>query len=232
MDDVEFRDRLLRFADAASDGGAGRLPSERSLSARMGVGRSALRRALAALEAEGKLMRHVGRGTFLVPPPEETVTLRLSPPPGPLDVVELRTMIEPQIAAAAALRASGPAIADLRALVRDGAAAADWQAWERADSRFHTALARASRNPLLAGVLETVTLIRGQSAWGRLRRSSLTHANQAAYSAQHATLVDAVADRDPTCAAQAMRDHLAAVHRHMVGDAPALAPLYPFGDIA
>ncbi len=210
-----------------------RLPPERSLAAEFGIGRSAVRRALAALETEGRIRRHVGQGTFVRSPPEDevTATLRLSPPPGPADVLELRLMIEPPIAAAAALRASDPAISRLREIAAKGAATTDWQTWEATDSRFHTALADATRNPLLTGVLETLTVIRRQPEWERLRSQTLTRHEQAAYSDQHVALVDAIARRDPAGAADAMRIHLSAVRRTMFRGEPSLDALVPLGDI-
>jgi DNA-binding GntR family transcriptional regulator len=51
----------------------GRLPPERSLCRELGVNRGALRKALAVLEAEGQIWRHVGRGTFVGTRPAETV---------------------------------------------------------------------------------------------------------------------------------------------------------------
>lgn len=211
-----------------------RLPAERALAGEFGIGRGTVRRALATLEREGRIRRHVGQGTFVTVPPEEevTATLRLSPPPGPADILELRLMIEPQIAAAAALRASDPAIARLRQMAAEGAEAADWQAWEAIDSRFHTALAEAARNPLLAGVLETLNVIRRRPEWERIRSSTLTRRTQAAYTDQHMALVDAIARRDPSGAAGAMRTHLAAVQRTMFGGDPTLAALAPLGERA
>jgi GntR family uxuAB operon transcriptional repressor len=49
-------------------GGAGhgaRLPTERQLATELGVSRSAIRHAMAVLQAEGHVSREVGRGTFL-----------------------------------------------------------------------------------------------------------------------------------------------------------------------
>jgi len=49
-------------------GGAGhgaRLPTERQLATDLGVSRSAIRHAMAMLQAEGHVSREVGRGTFL-----------------------------------------------------------------------------------------------------------------------------------------------------------------------
>ena len=47
----------------------GRLPPERVISEQMGVSRATVRRALAALEAEGIIEAVQGRGTFVTAPP-------------------------------------------------------------------------------------------------------------------------------------------------------------------
>jgi DNA-binding FadR family transcriptional regulator len=152
------------------------------------------------------------------PGAEVVTTLRISPPPSPADVFELRLMIEPQIAAAAAMRAAAPEIRRLHRLVDTGEAVTDWAAWETADTEFHTALAEASRNPLLNGVLETVNAIRAQRQWGETRARTLNTERQAAYVRQHRAIARAIDHRDPPAAAAAMRDHLLAVNRAMVGD--------------
>ena len=57
-----------------------RLPTERQLAADLGVSRAAIRHAMAVLQAEGRVSREVGRGTFLrrrgsdVPGPEPTAS--------------------------------------------------------------------------------------------------------------------------------------------------------------
>src|SRR5688572_27234404 len=43
----------------------GRLPPERALAEELGVSRRAIRHALGALEAEGRIIRQQGRGTFI-----------------------------------------------------------------------------------------------------------------------------------------------------------------------
>lgn len=221
MTTVESAVAKLELALDRGDWGPGaRLPPERELAVRLGIGRSSLRKALAVLEQRGRIWRHVGQGTFVTQsvPDEVVATLRLAPPPGPADVLELRQMIEPAIASAAAMRGTAPEINRLRLMVEEGARASDWEAWEEIDSRFHTRLAAASRNPLLVGVLETLNVIRRQKEWGTLRRTSLNPELQKAYSQQHRALVDAIAARDARGAAAAMRVHLAAVRMAMIGD--------------
>ncbi len=212
---------LLRAIDGGRWKPGDRLPSERDLARELGIGRSTLRLALAELERRGRIWRHVGQGTFVTESPDSEVvtTLRITPPPGPADVFELRLMIEPQIAAAAAMRATAPEIRLLSQLADDGARATDWTGWEAADTGFHTALARTSRNSLLVGVLETVNAIRAQRQWGETRSRTLSPERQSAYVRQHRAIVTAIEDHDPPAASAAMRDHLGAVHRAMVGDA-------------
>ena len=212
----------------AIDGGrwkpGDRIPPERHLAEELGVGRASLRRALAELERGGRIRRHVGQGTFVTQDTgaEVVTTLRIAPPPSPADVFELRLMIEPQVAALAALRGSAPELQRLHRIVEAGARAGDWVAWEAADAEFHTALAGAARNPLLDGVLATVNAIRAQRRWGETRAQTLNPDRQAAFVSQHRAIVAALDARDPDTAAAAMRDHLAAVHRAMVGTAAAM----------
>jgi len=191
-----------------------RLPPERDLAVRLGVGRSSLRKALDQLERGGRLTREVGRGTF-VRGGAVTAVLHLDPAPGPADVLELREMIEPQIAALAALRAAPDTIAALRALAEAAETAADWTAWEAQDSALHTALGRASRNPLLTGVLDTLNSIRSQQAWRDLRADTMSPERQRLFSAQHRAVIDAIAARNPQKASAAMAAHLDAVRRAM-----------------
>jgi len=224
---------LLRAIDGGRWKPGERLPPERELARELGIGRSTLRIALGELEARGRIWRHVGQGTFVSGAPESEIvtTLRITPPPSPADVFELRLMIEPQIASAAAMRATSQEIRHLDLTLERGERSEDWTAWEGTDTEFHTSTARISRNPLLVGVLETVNAIRAQRQWGETRSRTLNADRQAAYVRQHRAIVAAIRDHDPPRAASAMRDHLVAVHRAMVGDAadPALATLEASG---
>jgi DNA-binding FadR family transcriptional regulator len=80
----------------------GRLPTERSLASEFGVTRTMVRHALALLEAEGRISREVGRGTFLRPYDGRGGSLGDRERPnagevGPADVMTARQLIEPQV---------------------------------------------------------------------------------------------------------------------------------------
>ena len=66
--------RLRALLDDSSFEAGQRLPPERELAARIGIGRRALRRALEVLEAEGRIWRHQGKGTFLGSRPAHAAT--------------------------------------------------------------------------------------------------------------------------------------------------------------
>ena len=62
-------DRLVLTLEEAIDSGrwkpGERIPTERALSDHYGVARNTIRRALKQLEDDGRIVRHVGRGTFV-----------------------------------------------------------------------------------------------------------------------------------------------------------------------
>src|ERR1700732_2662650 len=62
----ELAELILAESGRACLGPGSRLPTERRLAADLGVTRSGIRLALAALEADGLISREVGRGTFLL----------------------------------------------------------------------------------------------------------------------------------------------------------------------
>lgn len=213
---------LLSTLDSGRWRPGSRLPAERRLAAELGVGRSSLRIALAELERRGRIRRHVGQGTFVTGQPDPE-GLAFASDPSPADIFELRLMIEPQIAAAAAMRARDTDIAGLRLHIEEGTGADDWTRWEETDTAFHRALAEASRNSLLTGVLDSLAAMRRGRSWGETRARTLSAETRAIYLAQHRGIADAVEKRDPPGAAAAMRRHLNSVNRAMVGDAAELS---------
>lgn len=185
-----------------------KLPSEYELAQRLGVGRSTVREATKALISRNVLEVHRGNGTFvceqtgLVPDP---LGLRFQPNKKQLglDLCEVRLMIEPEIAALAAKKATGEEIAQMRALCR-----AIEETGRRnenycdLDQQLHILWATCTRNavmPHLVPILnEAIPLFIDITNRSLYDRTLLTHQ----------AVVDAISARDPEAARQAMRTHL------------------------
>jgi GntR family transcriptional regulator, transcriptional repressor for pyruvate dehydrogenase complex len=188
-----------------------RLPAERELSARFGVSRATIRQALEVLDHNGLIERRIGDGTFAADASAASVTslvtaLRLAQ--GSLtDQLELRELVEPQVARLAARRASAGDVAILRQCVaRQEQCMARGVPFVDDDSAFHLAIARAASNDLLTKMVEGIHELlrasreRSLHAPGGMRRSLDGHLriletidrhdDRGAYEAMHAHLLD------------------------------------------
>ena len=85
-----------------------RLPAERELAVQLGLSRGALRGGFEVLEAEGKVWRHVGKGTFVGNRPLDDISIPSLVTSGtsPTEILEARLLIEPLLARLAAVRAT------------------------------------------------------------------------------------------------------------------------------
>lgn len=195
-----------------------RLPPERILAGQLGVSRTTLRSALAILEADGEIWRHVGQGTFVGKhQPEDT---KIFPIPAslinPAEVMETRLVLEPQIADLAAHRATADEIAFMKQCLTKGSAARDTATYEIWDSALHRAIAQASRNTLLFSLFKAVDEVRQYAVWGKLKEKTLNDQRKRRYSMQHKELVSALERRDAVESHRIMRDHLRVVRDDML----------------
>ncbi|MBS1823823.1 MAG: FadR family transcriptional regulator [Acidobacteria bacterium] len=129
-----------------------KLPPERELAPAFGVSRSSLRHALKAMEIMGVLTQRVGDGTYLAADAgailqEPFELMMLMDGITPSDLLETRLIVEPELAARAAERASSE---DLRAMSRTLTVPrrAGQAAFIEADIAFHRAIFEAARNPV------------------------------------------------------------------------------------
>jgi len=188
---------LARLADTTE------LPAERNLAIELGVKRHRLRKALESLRRSGLLDG---------PPPRATTVKgveRWTQLTNPVEVIELRMMLEPGLARLAAVRASALDLARLRRAATPGGHGGSGAA----DLAFHQAIAACAGNDLAAELYAMLRRI------GRDARLQLGHARPLCPAriqqrdVEHRAVVDAVAARDPGAAERAMRDHLAHVQR-------------------
>ncbi|MDE3131438.1 MAG: FadR family transcriptional regulator [Acidobacteriota bacterium] len=197
---------------------SGRLPTERSLAAEFGVTRTMVRHALAVLEAEGRVSREVGRGTFLT----AAALLGAGGPVstfnevGPADVMAARRLIEPQVLPLVVAYATQRDFDELRRCLLGGGAAQSAREFEAWDYALHHAIVEASRNQLLVSMYRMVERVRDGEIWGNMKSRNDTRERRDVYQADHVEIVEAICARELDRATAAMDAHLARVEANLL----------------
>lgn len=205
-----------------------RLPTERELELKLGVARNTIRKSLKKLEAEGKIIRQIGRGSFVAesaPTPDTTnernaLSALLDRVLGssPSEVMEIRLTLEPWAAGLAATRATAPDLAQMRNCISEAAVAPDVVTFEKWDGELHQTIISSAKNGLLSSLYEAINTVRHQPEWMKLKERTVTDERRAAYQSQHSEIVDALSERDPEKAASLVHNHLIAVRISLLGE--------------
>lgn len=188
-----------------------RLPSERELGEQLGVSRTVVREAVKALRQKGLVEIQPGRGTFVTNSTSRamrhslSLLMKIGGAEGSANLVEVREIIEPEIAALAAARTSEEHIAAMRdAVATMDATLHDRDKFIEADLDFHLALAEATRNALIPILIDSIVeLLREQR-----ERIFRVEGGPQRGQIHHKGILDAIVRRDPEAARKAMRDHL------------------------
>jgi GntR family transcriptional regulator, transcriptional repressor for pyruvate dehydrogenase complex len=198
-----------------------KLPSERDMAQQFQTSRVALREALRALEQEGmiSIKRGFGGGAFVADFDSALKALADS-----LNTVvklgqaksahltEARTIFEPELARLATLRSNE---ADLKAMEAVVAAQEEELGagvlTRKHDIEFHTLVANACHNPVLTIVASAVD----EAIRDPILRSKLTPEMRAGVVGYHRSLLEAIRSRDGDRAYSIMKEHVAAVQRHL-----------------
>ncbi len=214
-----------------------RLPTERQLSVDLGVTRSAVRHALAILEAQGRISREVGRGTFL----RERLAAVADGQGGnggpggsagsggqlrpfaaapradfaPADVMTIRRLLEPPAMPLVVAWATASDLEEMDRCLDGGDHADTFEEFESWDLALHNCIMAASHSPLLVALYGVIEQARHGHIWGDLKRRSASAERRAEYQADHRAIVDALRARDSAAAVEAMRWHLARVQEHL-----------------
>ncbi|MFC2969595.1 FadR/GntR family transcriptional regulator [Acidimangrovimonas pyrenivorans] len=209
--------QIRRIIDAGGSDADGRLPTERTLCAQLGVGRRELRCALEVLEAEGLIWRRQGKGTFIGQPPDPTGVLAadIVAATDALSVMEARLCIEPTLAALCAERASTDDIGRMRHLAAKIGPHPNSETAEIWDGALHRMIARAAGNQILLTAFSLVDEVRIREDWQRVRDQARSDETTRLYHRQHEAIIDAIEARDPDTARQAMTEHLNRLMRNL-----------------
>ncbi len=190
-----------------------KLPSERELAQQFQLGRSSVRDAIRTLEVMGVVRPRQGEGTVVRDLSTDAVTAPLS---SMLlrkralvkELMEVRLMIEPPLAARAAARASERQIARMEEIVkRQRERVRDAEFTIQEDFDFHFTLWTMAGNSVVLNVLDILmdllaeSRTRGLQVKGRSEKSI----------EGHRAILSAIRRHDPEAAEVAMRRHIRGV---------------------
>jgi GntR family transcriptional repressor for pyruvate dehydrogenase complex len=206
----EVTRRLMDYFTGGSIQAGARLPPERQLALSMGVGRSAVREALAALEILGVVDVRPGSGTYLRGSISELLPQTLSwgmllGEPKTRELIGVRHGLEVQ---AARLAASAMQDDELASMAEDLTTMRsnqdNYAEFVAADMRFHQTLAASADNGLLDEMLQSVrSLLR---VWVERALNDTEHAELTC--TEHDAILAALRAKDPQAAADAMNTHM------------------------
>ncbi|MEO9176574.1 MAG: FCD domain-containing protein [Gaiellales bacterium] len=212
---------ILRECERAGSPIGTRLPTERQLALTLGVTRAAVRRALGVLEAEGRVSREVGRGTFLraAQAVHQGPEAQVARPDdvGPADVMAARELFEPQMLPLAVARATTRDFDEMERCLAGGATAESAEEFEAWDFALHRAIVVAAHNQLLLAMYAGVEGVRHGQLWGNLKKRSDSVERRTAYQVDHREIVDALRAREIDRAHDAMTQHLERVRANLLG---------------
>ncbi len=186
------------------------LPAERELAEQFQVSRTAVREAIKALREKGLVDILPGRGTFVTDGASRAMRHSLGflvrmGADRSSSLVEVREILEPEIAALAALRATDEHLQAMRAIVdRMDVVIRDAGMFVEADLDFHQALAEGTQNTIIPVLIDSIVDVLREER----RRIALTPHGLVRGQSHHKRILEAVSRHDPEAAREAMRAHL------------------------
>jgi len=197
-----------------------RLPSEMKMASRFGVSRTVIREAVSRLKSEGLVESRQGSGVFVrernIDSPFRIDSSMMESIDSVLQVVELRQVLEGEIAALAAKRRSAPQMDAIRqALQRIDDDVSDGRDGVDADIAFHRSIAEATGNPHFLALIQFLfTFLRTATQTTRSIEATRTTLTQQVKD-EHRAIVEAVSRRDAEAARAAARLHMERASRRL-----------------
>jgi len=190
-----------------------RLSTERELAEQFRASRTAVREAMKILAQKGLVEMRPGRGTIVIDGAPEAMQnsiglvmkLKLGEVGGSDDLVEVREILETEIAALAAARATNEEIAAMREAVRVmDESLRDADAYIAADNQFPQALAKATQNALILIFVDSIVNPLSEQR----KQIFAVEGGPERGQFHHRRILESIIRRDPENARAAMRAHL------------------------
>ncbi len=188
-----------------------KLPSERELAKQFGVSRTSVREAMKALVLRGLIEVTPGRGTYITDQTSKALrnSLNLMVQVGKRAtnkyLIELREILEPEIAAIAASRAIPENLTVMREAVDImDRSMDDIGAYVEADLDFHLALAESIQNPLILSLLDSLIGELREQRFRSAKVEGALHRGQP----NHKAVLAAIEKKDAESARRIMAAHM------------------------
>jgi GntR family transcriptional repressor for pyruvate dehydrogenase complex len=198
-----------------------KLLSERELSEKLNVSRASIREAFSALEIMGIITIRPGEGSFVRQVSFEGMLEPLSfllhvNIDDAMNLLEVRKMLEVEIAALAASRATPENIEDMRnALHRMVDEVNDGEVGDKADAEFHYAILKAAHNPILIKLMSAVSdLMNSTYRFSRQKIFMEGNMQKILYDS-HCSIFQAIEQKKPKLARKMMEKHLTMVEESL-----------------
>ncbi|HHX95447.1 MAG TPA: FadR family transcriptional regulator [Clostridia bacterium] len=214
----EIVEQLKRYFEQGNLKPGERLPSERDLAEMFNCSRVSVRQALTILEAQGLVVRKVGGGTYKADEDDFELSqlVSLLMPEREEDAIddplEVRRLMEPQIARLAAVRATEEDIALMEDCLRLQKEKVErGQLIIHEDSQFHYAIARATKNGIIIRLGEAIN----DMIWETRQQSIMAEQGAKRSLEGHYLIFEAIKNKDGEGASKAMEEHLREVESLM-----------------
>ena len=214
----EILQRLKELIQSGQVGYGDKLPVEKRLAEIFGVSRTTVREALAVLEAEGWVTTKRGGGTYVkrlhnTSPIEPLTALLGGKNVAILELMELRKILECEVAALAAPRATPDDIVAIKAAYRDMVEAiTQGKDTAASDYALHYTIAKAAKNNTIISVISHL-----HELYTEVIQTNRNHkAKPSSYDlilSEHEAIIKAIEKRQARAARKAMELHLERAHR-------------------
>lgn len=193
------------------------LPSERDLALQLGVSRPSVREALIALEVSGLVEIRMGSGVYVRDVREEVDLDDAGHENSPVEQLQVRSLIEGESAAMAAMNATPAQVGHLDAATQAMASTLDdMSAFHGHDHDFHLRVAEATGNQALVDLVEYLWRQRYSPMYRKYEEHYAGSLARSAMLDDHRAVLEAIRAGDPQRARQFMKEHLEHVREQFI----------------
>jgi DNA-binding FadR family transcriptional regulator len=224
----QVKTSILEYARSAGLTAGARMPTERELQDLLGVSRSRVRDALAALESDGLVLRLIGDGTYLCAGEGKAgagagslwsgnPNTQLTDVISPSQLMEARLVLELGVVPFVVRNATRHDFCLIEEVLDQSEKAQTEEEFEALDARYHHLIAAAGHNDLLIQFSEVIARGRLAASWRGLKKRSYTPRRRKDYQDDHRVIFEALANRDEEAARAALQAHLVHIQIALLG---------------